>query len=55
MPGVPEYHLRQFMLEHLIKEHVPDLYYHFRRLQLNFEVVTGTWLLTLFCGYFSFP
>lgn len=52
--GVPEYHLRNFMLEQLIKEHLPDVYYHFRRIQLNIEVITGQWLMTFFCGYFHY-
>lgn len=52
--GVPEYHLRNYMLDQLIKEHLPDVFYHFRRLQLNLEVITGQWLMTFFCGYFHF-
>jgi hypothetical protein len=52
--GVPDYHVRHFQLEILLKEHLPDLFYHFRRLQLNIEVITGPWIMTLFCGYFKF-
>ena len=39
--GVPEYHLRNYILDLLIKEHVPEVFYHFKRLQLNLEVITG--------------
>eukprot|EP00347_Sterkiella_histriomuscorum_P021640 403333276 len=52
--GVPEYHLRNFMLDQLIKQHLPDLFYHFRRLDLKIEVITGQWLMTFFCGYFNY-
>ncbi|CDW79154.1 rab gtpase-activating protein 1-isoform 10-like isoform x1 [Stylonychia lemnae] len=52
--GVPEYHIRNFMLEHLVKQHLPEIFYHFRRLQLNIEVITGQWLMTFFCGYFHY-
>lgn len=30
--GVPEYHLQNFVFQELIKENVPEVYYHFRRL-----------------------
>jgi hypothetical protein len=53
--GVPEYHVRQFMLEGLIKEHIPDLYLYFKRLGLNAEVLTGQWLMTMFAGFFPHP
>jgi Rab-GTPase-TBC domain len=52
---VPEYHVRSFMLDQLIKEHLPDLSLYFKRLGLNPEVVTGQWLMTFFCGYFNYP
>lgn len=52
--GVPEYHIRQYMLEQLIKEHLPDLFYHLKKLSLNLDLISGNWLMTLFCGYFPF-
>lgn len=53
--GVPEYHVRQHMLEALIQEHIPDLAKYFKRLGLNSEVITGQWIVTFFCGYFNHP
>lgn len=53
--GVPEYHVRQYMLDALIKEHIPDLSLYFKRLGLNSEVLTGQWIMTMFTGFFSHP
>lgn len=53
--NVPEYHVRCFMLDQLIKEHIPDLFLYFKRLGLSPEVITGQWLMTFFCGYFNYP
>ncbi len=52
--NVAEYHLRNYMIEQLIKEYLLDIFIHFKRLQLNIEVITGSWLMTLFCGYFPY-
>ena len=49
---VPEYHLRNFILDQLIKRRVPRLHAHFQKLNLNLEMLTSTWVMTLFCGYF---
>lgn len=53
--NVPEYHVRCFILDQLIKEHIHDLFLYFKRIGLNPEVITGQWLMTFFCGYFNYP
>jgi hypothetical protein len=53
--GVPEYHVRNFILDNLIKEHLPDLHLYFKRLGLSAEVISGQWLMTFFCGFFNYP
>jgi len=30
--GVPEYHLRNYMLDMLVKQNLPEVFYHFRRM-----------------------
>ena len=50
--GVPEYHLRNFVLDKLIRRKVPRLHAHFLRLNLNLEMLTSNWIMTIFCGYF---
>ena len=52
--GVPEYHLRNFILNKLIKQELPALHQHFNKLQLNLEMLTGNWIMTLFAGYFPY-
>jgi Rab-GTPase-TBC domain len=53
--AVPEYHVRSYMLDQLIKEHIPDLHLYFKRLGLSAEVISGQWIMTFFCGYFNYP
>ena len=50
--GVPEYHLRNFILDKLIRTKLPRLSAHFARLSLNLEMLTSNWIMTVFCGYF---
>lgn len=38
---VPEYHLRGFILDKLIRRKVPKLHAHFQRLNLNLEMMTS--------------
>ena len=50
--GVPEYLLRNFILDQLIRIRLPRLHNHFAKLNLNLEMITGSWIMTLFAGYF---
>ena len=49
--GVPEYHLRNFILDKLIRKKLPRLHAHFTKLTLNLEMMTSNWIMTCFCGY----
>lgn len=54
--GLPDYHLKTFILDQLIKTYLPNLHTHFKRhIGLSHEVVTGQWVMTLFCGFFTYP
>lgn len=50
--GVPEYHLRNYILDQLIRKQLPRLHNHFLKLNLNLEMLTSNWIMTIFCGYF---
>jgi len=51
--NLPDYHLKSFMLDALLKTYIPQLHNHFKRnIGLSHEVVTGQWIMTLFCGFF---
>lgn len=50
---VPEFHLRQFVLNSLIKENLPQLHGHFRKVKLEMSALTGSWLMPLFHGFLS--
>ena len=51
---VNEYHLQNFMLKQLLKQHLPALHTHLvKSLQMQTEMVTTQWILTMFTGWIS--
>ena len=51
---VPDYHLRNYILKELLNQFLPQLMSHFKKLNLNLEMLTGNWLMTLFTGYLPY-
>ncbi len=39
----------------MIKEHAPEIYYHFKKQQINPDIFFSKWILTIFSGYLQFP
>ena len=52
--GVPDFHLRSFVFEKLLKRYVPAVYHHLVKLEINIGMITGNWFMTLFTGFFSY-
>ena len=51
-----DYHVKSFILDALLRTYLPALHNHFKRsIGLSHEVVTGQWIMTLFCGFFQYP
>jgi hypothetical protein len=49
---VYEYHLRNYCLQQMIQEFLPELWNHVtRKLQMKFEMITCTWIMTIFTGF----
>ena len=49
---VYEYHLKNSVLNGLIKQHLPKLYNHLvKKLGVQFEMITTSWIMTMFMGY----
>lgn len=49
---VYEYHLKNNVLNGLIKQHLPKLYNHLvRKLGVQFEMITTAWIMTMFMGF----
>ncbi len=53
--NVSEFHLKSFVLNELIKIYLPISYNHFKKLQINIEMITTQWIMTLFIGYIDDP
>lgn len=53
---VNEYHLQNFTLKYLLKQHLPKLYNHLvRTLQVQTEMITTQWIMTMFMGWVCDP
>ena len=52
--GVPDFHLRSFVFEKLLKKYVPNVSNHLQKLHINIEMITGNWFMTLFSGFFGY-
>ncbi len=51
---MPDYSIRVFQLNHFIKKLLPDLYYHFKKQQINIDLFFSRWILTIFSSYLPF-
>lgn len=51
---MPDYTIRVYQLNHYIKLYMPDLFYHFKKQQINPDIFFGKWVLTIFSSYLPF-
>ncbi len=51
---MPDYSIRVFQLNHLVKNAMPDLFYHFKKQQINPDIFFSKWILTIFSSYLPF-
>jgi hypothetical protein len=52
--GVPDFHLRTFVFEKLLKIYKPAIYLHLNNLEIITDMITGNWFMTLFTNFLSF-
>ena len=46
------YHVKNFVMQKLMKENMPQLWSHFvKKLQINIEMITTQWLMTFLIGF----
>ena len=56
MNKVYEYHLKNFVMQQVVKEHLPEVFNHLtRKLQINIEMITTQWLMTMYVGFIDDP
>ena len=51
---MPDYTIRVFQLNFLIKTHMKELFYHFKKYQINPDIFFSKWILTIFSSYLPF-
>ena len=51
---MPDYSIRVYQLNHFLKRLMPDLFYHFKKYQINPDIFFSKWILTLFASYLPF-
>ena len=51
LPGVPDLHLRNYMMSQVIKQQMPKLSSHFRRIQMATDYFTSKWVMTLYSNF----
>ena len=51
---MPEFHLRNFQLKHILKRLLPDVFvWVTRRLEIQIEALTTQWVMTLYTGWIT--
>jgi hypothetical protein len=54
LPGVPELHLKNYQLSHLIRLKCPTLFNHLKRIQMTTDYFTSKWIMTVFANSMPF-
>ena len=52
--GVPDFHLRSFVFDKLLKIYKPAIYNHLKKLDIITDMITGNWFMTLFTNFLTF-
>lgn len=54
LPGVPELHLKNFQMSHLIRVKCPKLFNHLKHIQMTTDYFTSKWIMTVFANSLPF-
>lgn len=52
--NMPDYSIRIYQLNYYIKKHIPSLYSHFLKNQINPDLILSKWILTIFSSFLPF-
>jgi len=52
--GVPDFHLRSFVFDKLLKLYKPNIHNHLKTLEIITDMITGNWFMTLFTNFLTF-
>ncbi len=51
---MPDYQVRSYQLNFFVQKYVPEIYYHFKKNNIPFDILYSKWILTVFSQYLSF-
>lgn len=51
LPGVPDLHMRNFMMSQIIKEKLPKLFNHLKWIEMQTDYFTSKWVMTLYSNF----
>ena len=51
LPGVPDLHMRNFMLSQIIKDYMPKLFGHLKKIEMGTDYFTSKWVMTLYSNF----
>ena len=51
--NTPDYHCRVHQINYYVKKYIPEVYYHFKKKDIPFDIIYSRWILTLFANYLN--
>lgn len=54
LPGVPELHVKNFQMSHMIRLKLPKLFNHLKKIRMTTDYFTSKWIMTVFANSLPF-
>ena len=51
--NTPDYHCRVHQINYYVKKYMPEVYYHFKKKDIPFDIIYSRWILTFFGNYLN--
>ena len=51
--NTPDYHCRVHQINYYVKKYIPEVYYHFKKKDIPFDIIYSRWILTFFANYLN--
>ena len=51
--NTPDYHCRVHQINYYVKKYIPEVYYHFKKKDIPFDIIYSRWILTFFGNYLN--
>ena len=51
--NTPDYHCRVHQINYYVKKYMPEVYYHFKKKDIPFDIIYSRWILTFFANYLN--